>query len=84
MSCHPDKRKGMNAWDPLAAWVSTWGLGSLVGAGWRVKFPLSFSLAPAFPPLGLPNDPSVHGSPVKPKAGNLSAAPLQKSRFIGT
>lgn len=35
----------------MQAGFSAWGLGSLVGAGRRVKFPLSSSLAPAFPPL---------------------------------
>jgi hypothetical protein len=35
----------------LQAGISAWGRGSLVGAGRRVKFPLSSSLAPAFPPL---------------------------------
>lgn len=45
----------MNAWDPLADWVSAGGLGSLVGAGRRVKFPLSSSLPP------------LHSLPLAPK-----------------
>lgn len=80
--CHRDERE--RAWDPLAGWV--FRLGPREPGGGRAACKVSSVLltGPCISPLWLPNDPSVRGSPVKPKAGNLSAALLQKSRFIGT
>ena len=62
---------------PLAGWISCLALESRGGGqGWLVRFPLH-TQPPPRPAPQLPDHPSVHGSPVKPKAGNRSAIPLQ-------
>lgn len=56
---------------PLAGWISCPVLESQ--RGWGLAGKVSSVLFSS----QLPNHPSVHGSPVKPKAGNHSAIPLQ-------
>ena len=59
-----NKRRPGPSWAGFPAW--RWG----AEKGWAGK-------APSAPfPHWLPNHPSAHGSPVKPKAGNRRAIPL--------